>query len=96
MATVHLLSNFYFDRLEPGRTYGYWAGPADVYRNATITVTAHAYEGIGPSQPLTMRTEMVGLEIKGTTADRIVWFEVTNTSPIPIRSFHVYFSAVTN
>lgn len=95
MATVHLFSNFYFDRLEPGQTYGYWQGPMDAYRNATIAVTAHAFEGIGPTETLTMRTEMVGLENKPPAAERIVLFEVTNTSRIPIRSFHVFFSAVT-
>ncbi len=72
MATVHLFSNFYFDRLEPGLTYGYWQGPVDAYRNATITVTAHAFEGIGPTESLTMRTEIVGLENKPPAAERIV------------------------
>jgi hypothetical protein len=95
MATAHLFRLFYFDRLEPGLTYSYWVGPADVFRNAAITCTAHAFEGIGPTEPLTMRTQMVGLENRPPSADRIVWFEVTNTSRIPIRSFHVFFSAVT-
>lgn len=96
MATVHLSSNFHFDRLQPGETKPYWVGPADAWRNATITVTAHAFEGIGPTETLTMRTEMVGLENQPPAADRIVLYEVTNTSRIPIRSFHVFFSAVTN
>jgi hypothetical protein len=95
MATVHIFRNFFFDRLEPGQRYGYWMGPMDAYRNATITCTAHGFEGIGPTETLTMSTQVVGLENKPPHAERIVLFEVINTSRIPIRSFHVFFSAVT-
>lgn len=94
MAAVDITNLFYFSRLDPGQSSHWWVGPWDAWKNATITCTAHAFEGIGPTETLTMSTRVLRVENRPPFAERIVWIEVTNLSRIPVRSFHVYISAV--
>ena len=95
MAIIQATSVFVFERIEPGQASVRWVGPMDMFKNAAITVTAHAFEGIGPSVSLTMNVTGFSVEMRPPSGERILWFNVGNTSSIPVRSFHVRISAIT-
>jgi hypothetical protein len=92
MANVVLLNPLSIvDRLPPGTPRTWGIGPADLYKYAAITVTAHGYE------PLVEDTQMSVDEVtvqERSVGDVIIWVTVRNTGASTIRSFYLYICTI--
>lgn len=91
MAIVTWGSNYFVHRLEPGRPYGFWIGPADRFLNASIVVTAQPYEPIFETTSISVQETTLQWKSNG---HRIVWFTLINTGAVPIRSFYVFLGTI--